>query len=220
MIPNLSDEIGGLIWYAECKALALDKICSFIPPADTYELRMYHSLYLINLLALLDRGKELFGQDVETAWVQSLDGLGGLSGENNAGYVRELRNAVIHRGLDITTEGSVIDGKVCAMAPQVISDRRGRTEPRQPFAPLLRTVFEACDDKIGPLVLSFAGESLKAIECVSIQEFRARYLNEIDASLHMPAWAKGMARASIDQLPFEELRTLQLEKLRKLLSRT
>jgi hypothetical protein len=53
MTKNIQEGVSGLLWYAECKNLALDAVISFRPPADSYAMRMYHSLYLTSLLSLL-----------------------------------------------------------------------------------------------------------------------------------------------------------------------
>jgi hypothetical protein len=212
------DGIGGLVWYAECKKLALKHVIAFTPPADGDEMRMYHSLYLTNLLALLDLAREMFGAAVEEEWQRTLDSLGGQSGANNAAYLRELRNAVIHRGTNMTAAGTSVGPWVCALSPVEVRSRSGKKGPFVPFDGLLRNVFATCEAAIGPVILKFASDALVADEETSVEELRETYLQGIDSTPHMPDWVKDMARKHVDEVPFEEVRGFQANKLRLLLT--
>jgi len=46
MNRSMQEGISGLLWYIECKNLALEAVMGFRPPADSHAMRMYHSLYL------------------------------------------------------------------------------------------------------------------------------------------------------------------------------
>lgn len=209
--------IGGLLWYAECKKLALEQVMDFRPPADSRRMGIYHGLYLANLLSLLELAVEMFGSEVERAWEQALDGQGGQSGANNAAYVRELRNSVVHRGANLAAAGIVVDGRTCALSPPQAFHRRGRKGPFAAFAPLLRNVFALCEEAIGPVVLAAAADALAADEDVTVEEMKSAYLQAISVSLHMPAWAKELAARHVDEAPFEQTRGHQARRLRDLL---
>lgn len=169
-------------------------------------------------MSLLDLAAEIFGANLTTAWLERMESIGDHTGENNTGYLRELRNAVVHRGLDIASSGTVVSNHVRAIAPAEISDRFGRRGSFKAFASTLFEVFEIGRSIAGPLVLEFAEPSFRAIEAMDLDEIRADYLRDMEASTLMPEWAKKMARESVDQIPFAEIRLLHSNKLRTLLS--
>jgi hypothetical protein len=210
------EKIGGLVWYAECMDRALLEIRSFSPPAN--DVRFYHSLFVVNLMSLVDRSGELFGIDVSQQWSACLNGHGGLNGENNIGYVRELRNAVVHRGLDIAASGVVISDHVRAVAPSVIADRSGRRGPFKAFGATLFEIFEVCRSTVGPVILTAAEPLLKEIEQVSLNDLRANYLDEMEATGLVPEWVKKMAREGVTRIPFDDVRSFHSNKLRSLLA--
>jgi len=219
MNRTMEEGIGGLLWYAECKNLALDEVMSFRPPANLHAMRMYHSLYLTSLLSLLELAVDLFGPQVTEAWTRALDGQGGKTGENNAAYLTELRNAAVHRGEDIVAMATVVEDKTCVIAPPQALHRFGKKGPHDAFGLLLRNIFAACENAIGPAILPAADDALKAEEGRSAEDLRTQYLNAMEASSFMPDWAKKMARENVDQVPFEEMRGFQAKKLRALLNR-
>jgi hypothetical protein len=210
------EKIGGLVWYAECMDRAFQEIRSLAPPAN--DVRFGHSLFVVNLMSLVERSIELFGNDVWLQWSARIDGHGGLNGDNNAGYVRELRNAVVHRGLDIAASGVVISNYVRAVAPSEISDRFGRRGPFKAFAVTLFEIFEVCRSTAGPVILTAAEPLLQAIEQVPLDELHTSYLRDIAASTLMPEWAKKMARENVGEITFADIRTYQSNRLRSLLA--
>lgn len=219
MTKNIQEGVSGLLWYAECKNLALDAVMGFTPPADGHAMRMYHTLYLTSLLSLVELAVELFGPQVTEAWMRALDGQGSKTGENNVAYLTELRNAVVHRGEDIVAMGTVVEGQTCAIAPPQAFHRFGKKGPYDAFAFLLRNIFAACENAIGPAILPIAGDALRAEENRSAEDLRTQYLEVVEASAFMPDWVKKMARENVDKVPFDEFRGFQAKKLRELLGR-
>jgi len=214
----MQEGVSGLLWYAECKNLALDAVMSFRPPADGHALRMYHSLYLTSLLSLLELAVELYGSQVTEAWTRALDGQGGKTGQNNVAYLTELRNAVVHRGEDIAAMGVVVEDQTCVIAPSQAFHRFSKKGPYGAFDLLLRNIFTACENAVGPAILPIA-DALRAEESRSAEDLRTQYLEVVEASTFMPDGVKKMARENVDKVPFEEWRGFQAKKLRELLSR-
>ena len=99
--------ISGLKWYFQAKNLALKSALSIISPLSVdqqNDIRIYYSLYLANLLSateMLLEKEYLFSQDFKQEIEAALSFPGFTDGENNYSYLRELRNAAIHRGFDI-----------------------------------------------------------------------------------------------------------------------
>ena len=102
-----------MLRYAECKQPALDKVKSFAPPAIGHDMRMYHSLYLTNLLALLDVALELFGEMLDTAGKKHCMDWVAILGKTTPRIFEHFE--AIHRGVDITAAGTVLAGQVCAI---------------------------------------------------------------------------------------------------------
>lgn len=206
----------GLIWYAECKNFALNKVENFVAPVNSYDLRMYHSLYLVNLHALLDRSIEIFGQYLNDKWVLYLQEGSKFSGDNNAGYLRELRNAVIHRGLDLTAQGEAIDGRIFVHAPEMVGDRLGKKEPFIAFSKYLKDVFRLCEIAIKQVLRPEIEVIIAEIEEKPISQMKADYLRNLEASTFEPEWAKAMSRKAVDELPFDRWRSHNADQYRKL----
>jgi hypothetical protein len=99
---------------------------------------------------------------VSEAWRRALEGQGGKTGENNVAYLTELRNAVVHRGEDIAAMGTVVEDQTCAIAPPQTFHRFGKKGPYDAFGLLLRNIFAACENAIGPAILPFANDALKS----------------------------------------------------------
>ncbi len=112
-------------WHLECAAFSAAEIMSFKPPADGFKMRMHYSLYALNLLGAVDAIHDVLDSGFETSIENALS-LENFSGELVLGYLRELRNGVVHRGVDLTAGGVVIDGLVCALAPPQVTNRGGK----------------------------------------------------------------------------------------------
>jgi hypothetical protein len=110
------DFLNALTWHLDCMALSLGEIERCHPPADIFQMRMYYSLYVSNFMSAVDFVSEKCGVPFNATLEASLSTLS-LSGADVIGYLRELRNGVIHRGLDPASGGRVIKGVVYAVAP-------------------------------------------------------------------------------------------------------
>jgi hypothetical protein len=210
--------IGSLVWYSEAKQLSLAKIQEFVPPANGREMRIYHGLYLTNLFAMIEAAPALCGELVIDSWRSALDGLGDQSGENNYCYLRELRNATVHRGMDITAAGIVVEGQVCALAPLEINDRHSKRGPFRRFDPLLRNMLAACEQAIATAVAPLAMVSIDQIDPPSEEDVQAAFDRAIDSAEHMPDWAKRTARKHFPTIDFDEVYAQQISKLKSLLT--
>lgn len=210
---------GSLAWYAEAKNLALEEVVKFVPPADPKRMRLFHDLYLVNMLALVDLASEIFGDEVRTGWLEALEGVGGLGAENNNSYLRELRNGAVHRSLDITAAGIVIEGVVCAVSPQEVWNRTGLAGPFKAFSPLLRNVFAICEDTIAAVIGPMVREANHESVIPSEEEFERTFHDAIDGAPHMPDWAKDMARLHVSYAHFSEAHAYQLRQCEDLMCR-
>jgi hypothetical protein len=172
-------------WWADLRAYALAQMPNFVPPADRGQLRVVHTLYLVGLMSALDIAKELFGeQPVEDDWRRALDGLGGFEGKHNSAYVREIRNAAMHRGLDLSAMGMVVNGQVCVVAPRIARERRPDRPVYQRFRLLLRNLYADCEDALAHVVV----DRMVAIETELSDQDPADYVAETDAIREAEDW--------------------------------
>ena len=207
--------LSGISWHLECMVLAAAAIDNFRPPADGFQMRMYYSLYLTNLMSAVDLVFEIHGNPFQTALEDSLR-TSNLSGAEVLGYMRELRNGIVHRGIDPTSGGMVVDGVVCAVAPPTVQNRGGARSYAAPTH-LLRDVFIHCEIGTKPIIERFLASSFEELASVKPEAMLNDALNAIEAVPHMPDWAKEMARQHMEPEMLVKARTHQIEKLRGLL---
>lgn len=205
----------GVSWHLECMVLAAAAIDNFRPPADGFQMRMHYSLYLNNLMSVIDMISETHGNPFQTALENSLK-TSALSGAQVLGYMRELRNAIVHRGMDPITGGQVVDGVVCAVAPPTVWNRKGTCSYAAP-ASLLRDIFIHCEVCIKPVIEGFLEFNFKELASVNPEAMLNDTLDAIEVVQRMPDWAKAMARTHVSSEMLAKAQTHQVEKLRGLL---
>ncbi len=91
-------------------------------------MRMYHSLYITDLLSVIDiiheRPVKGFKEHLEDT-LKTPE----LSGVDVLGYLRELRNGIVHRGIDPTAGGEVISGARRGVTRTIAKLLRRRSAP-------------------------------------------------------------------------------------------
>lgn len=203
-------------WHLECAAFSATEIMNFRPPADGFKMRMHYSLYASNLLGAVDAIQDAVDSGFETAIKNALP-LENFSGEHVLGYLRELRNGVVHRGVDLTAGGVVIDGLVCALAPPQVNNRGGNKVYAAPTQ-LLVDLFRHGDQQLKP-VLEQALEPVMSILCSPASEYDVAQAHDLlESVVHMPEWVKQGARQSINAEMITAGRQQHSEKLRRLLN--
>ncbi|WP_183004099.1 hypothetical protein [Achromobacter sp. UMC71] len=161
MATDNEEKLFSLKWYVDCKdRVLMDILAGFFPPANGDEMRLTYGLYFMHLMSLAEAVREYCPKSPQDRMTHALDGLGGNSGENNYRYLRETRNAVVHRGWNIAETGRVDDaGRVRLLAPP--GDRVGRgVNPPVAFAEYLDSVIMEVEARLGPsieLALTDAG---------------------------------------------------------------
>lgn len=207
--------ISGISWHLECMVLAAAAIDNFYPPADGFQMRMYYSLYITNLMSAIDMAYEKYGQSFQTDLEDSLK-TSNFSGAGVLGYIRELRNGIVHRGINPTSGCVVVDGVVYAMAPPTVQNRRGDQRYAAP-AHLLRDIFLHCEIGTKPTIERFLEAGFKELASVKPETMLNEALNIIADIPHMPDWAKKMAYKHLNQEILVKAQTHEIEKLRELL---
>lgn len=117
-------------------------------------MRQYYSEYFVSLVSatelLLESEYEhhaKFKMALERVFV--FDSL--PDGKSNYAYIRELRNSIIHRGLDVSAASHVNDDFLLLIAPSSMSNRSGDKE-YQAMGFYLLDVIAKCEAVIGPLI--------------------------------------------------------------------
>ena len=207
--------VSAITWHLECMVLAATEIDNFRPPTDSFQKRMHYSLYLANLMSAIDMVSEKCGRSFETALKDNLK-TSNLSGAEVLGYIRELRNGIVHRGIDPTSSATVVDGLICAVSPLTVQTRGGDRSFPAP-APLLRDVFIHCEVRTKPIIERFLEPTFKKLASPNPEALLSDALRLVDAAPHMPDWAKEMAHKALKPEDLVRAQAHEIEKLRGLL---
>lgn len=116
--------LGVLKCYFESKNLSLKIALKFRAPLSVEnmaDLRLYYSQYFVSLLSatefLFDK-EYLFHKEFKCWLYEKFVFNGANNGEENYLYLRELRNAIVHRGYDILNASRFIKNFPLIIAPQ------------------------------------------------------------------------------------------------------
>ena len=129
-----------MAYFASAKKYAIQQMLQIEKPLsndDLCRINIFYGAYFTYLVGLIDyliKDKELLTQtEVENV----------LGGENNYFYVRNLRNAIVHRGEEIANRGVEIANKpglIAPMSPVVVADPQNKTNYSKFTDNLLQTV--------------------------------------------------------------------------------
>lgn len=204
-MTNLSiaarDMLYSLSWYMSARQTALRAALSFRTPlsvTDQTDMRVHYSGYFLNLLA----ATELF-RETTTLWPNNFEVQlysrfvfdGFQDGKANYLYVRELRNAVVHRGLDITSAAHIDGNFPMILAEPEIQNRRG-TETFVAFDKYLLLVIAKCESVIVPVMLDCLNAAGIFEATIDAGATVAEYRQAVEQSQAIPEHLKAMARVT------------------------
>ncbi len=162
------------------------------------DLRVHYSSYFLNLLAateLLRETTTLPPNDFETRLYSRLVFDGFQDGEANYLYIRELRNAVVHRGLDITSTAH-IDGDFPMILAEPKVQNRTRTKTYVTFGKYLLQVIAKCESVVGPVILDYLNAAGIFQATIDAEAALVEYREVVEQSNAMPDFVKAMALAT------------------------
>ncbi|MTD33423.1 hypothetical protein [Paludibacterium denitrificans] len=152
------DMLYSLSWYMSARKTALRSALSFRTPlsvTDQTDMRVHYSGYFLNLLAATELFRETttlqpnnFEEQLYSRFV--FDGF--QDGEANYSYIRELRNAVVHRGLDVTSAAHFDGNFPMILAEPEVKNRNGKIT-FVAFDKYLLHVIEKCESVVGSVML-------------------------------------------------------------------
>lgn len=209
--------------YFESKNLAIKNALRFrcpLSPEQQKELRQYYSEYFVALASATDLLCEpsyefnaRFKEQISIAL--SFDAF--PDGKCNYNYIRELRNSIVHRGLDVCSAAHVYEDRLLVVAPPNVPDRNGR-KSYPAFGNYLIEIIAKCEEIVGPLIAKHLEEVGLLRPLLTQDQARAeasRYLGEAPA---VPDWVKQHASSFFSQLDFFEVQVSGIAKLVSLLN--
>jgi hypothetical protein len=165
-------------------------------------MRVHHSLYFVNLLSSIDHiCDHLHDQPAHRAFLDQIED--GFGRTDNFKYVRELRNEIVHRGLDPTVAGHADDTTVYVLCPPKVQDRQRKESYTCSFKYIVQLAAH-CTAVVDPAISA----TLNRLDLfnptrhmVCEEDVRAAVRN----STAMPDWAKAMSERSFDEIDYSEL---------------
>lgn len=217
-IIRTSEMLSAVKWYFELKNLSLRNALALRCPLSVEnqkDLRQYYSQYFAGLLS----ATELFLEKEYPNSTRFRDLLykklsfeNFPDGEKNYSYLRELRNSIIHRGLDISSAAHIKDDFPLIISPSPVTNRSGAIS-HIAFGRYLIEVIEKCEGVMRDIFLEHFEEfSLldKRLPQEQIIELSEKFISNATA---MPDWAKKLALTSIKDINHEEVHLASMSSL-------
>lgn len=151
MVKKKLDILVDMSYFAKCKKVAIKNLMELIKPLNNEQcslMNIFYNSYFTYWLGLVD----YLIEDVKFVKQKDIENL--LGSEDNYYYIRNLRNAVVHRAEDLSNKGMVFDNTeiVVPFSPVNILDKKGN-KVYQPFHKDLMHIIKKCED-INTLCLS------------------------------------------------------------------
>lgn len=206
----------GLNWYLESRNWAFGKMRTCPHGSQIFDVRMYHSLYFISVMSAIEHVRDYLrtGSEMERKFMKTIRG-----SAQDFEYVRELRNAVIHRGLDIAAAAHSDNSVLYVLCPERVADRHGKKS----YTPSVRYLLQLaaqCDSACNPAIESVL-TTLGLFDPLQHLATKEETQGWVKNSSAMPEWAKAMSAGMFGQLNFPEVAqkvaNARIEKMRSLL---
>lgn len=195
------DMLHSLSWYMSARQTALRAALTFrtqLSATDQTDIRVHYSGYFLNLLAATELFLEtttLQPNDFEARLYSRLIFDGFQDGKANYAYIRELRNAVVHRGLDITSSAH-IDGNFPMFLAEPKVQNRGGAKTLVAFDKYLLHVIAKCESVVGYVMLDCLNAAGIFEATIDAEAAVAGYRETVEQAHAMPEYVKAMARAT------------------------
>jgi hypothetical protein len=136
----------GLLGYLEDRSWALGKVRTSPYGSTLFDTRVHHRLYLQSLLSAVDHVRDFLRNNTEA--VVRFDAVL-TNGNDNFVYTRELRNAVLHRGLELVGAAHSHGSALWVICPRDVKNQRG-TKVFQPPFKYFRQLADYCEQVCNP----------------------------------------------------------------------
>lgn len=194
----LDERLNTIFYYMRTKRFAINKMVKFLAPLDESqleEMQVLYSIYFNSFVSLI----EYIKCDLDKTEI--LDKCYYVLGsEDNYLYVKELRNSIIHRGLDVSSTGCTLKNStiVVPFSPPVVSNRTNAKQYNSFTNNLFQLV--AMLEQINSYIYKIC-EDLQILEYRPITE--EIYNKRIDEDLYMPDYAKDLSKQIV--LDYDEM---------------
>jgi hypothetical protein len=166
---------------------------------EAEDLRIHYSNYYVNLISAIESISEV-GDFEPGLFLKTLEArfstIDATSGSDNYMYVRELRNSIVHRGLDIASGAHFVSNFPLLIAPAMVNNK-WHDKSYLRFSYYLLGVIELCETVVGPTIEEHINQIGVFNKEPDREEWPGESLKFIDLSTEMPEWAKSMARESL-----------------------
>lgn len=192
------DMLYSLSWYMSARQTALRAALSFrtqLSVTDQTDMRVHYSGYFLNLLAATELFREtttLRPNDFEDQLYLRLVFDGFQDGEANYSYIRELRNSVVHRGLDITSAAHIYGSFPMILAEPTVQNHK-RTKTFVAFDKYLLHVIAKCESVVGSVMLDCLNAASIFEATIDTEAAITEYRKAVEHSHVMPEHIKAMA---------------------------
>jgi len=216
------DLLSALSLYLATKGTALRSALRLRAPLTSeqaLDLRIHYSNYFVNLLSAIELIRE-GPAPTSRQFSDALDAAFSIpkfpNGAENYAYIRELRNAIVHRGFDIASAAHFAAGIPLLIAPSTIANRGGNHHYKA-FSYYVLGIVERCEAVVGPTIESHLSTLGLLERAPDHQEVLSEFLELVDQSSVMPEWAKKMARENMGEIDYKVSHLTSIAKLRDLL---
>ncbi len=226
--PQTRSMIHALTWYMAARKTALRAALLFRTPLTEImatDMRVQYSTYFQNLLSATELMREptsLPPKSFETELYARFVFPGFPDGESNYEYIKCLRNAIIHRGYDITSAAQVNDNFLMLIALPTIQNNATNPSKIKTFGAFDKYVLgiiRKCESVICNVMLDTLNNEGIFQATVDSQASIAEFHSDIQNSHVIPEWAKSMS-ATIELKPewFVDINNSMQERLREALT--
>ncbi|AFN55982.1 hypothetical protein FBY51_1255 [Zymomonas mobilis] len=185
--------------YMTARKTALRKALKFRTPLSEdnwLDMRNHYSNYFINLISAVDlifEQKKFKGEDLQKKLYSQFSFEDFPDGKSNYLYIHEIRNAIVHRGLDITEETHIKNNFVLIIAPEKISNQSGKKSYKS-FGKYLLDIIKKCEDIICSIMSAFLDENGIFESEIDTKSSEEEYKLSIDQNKVMPEPIKKLAQ--------------------------
>lgn len=197
--------LDGLSWYLETRQWAREKIDTCPHGSKGQDIKMFHYLYFANLFSAIDLVDDYLVAAEGGAKFMRAEVQQNFTAPSDFDYALQLRNAIVHRGLDPATAGHSDNQLLFVLCPTGIRKKGGAMELPCTFT-YTKELAAECDRAANAAIFQAINQRGFLIEG-QFATTPAEHLAAIDASTVMPDWAKIMARSALSEIDFEALAT-------------
>jgi hypothetical protein len=196
--------LDGLLWYLETRNWAFEKLNSCPIGSQGLDIKMYHYLYFSNLFGAVDIVRDHSEEIGEKANFE--EGIRrGFGNNDDYQYARELRNAIVHRGLDPAAAGHADDKILYVLCPATITDRDEKKSYSCTFR-YTAQLAERCNRIVNAAIFEFL-DSHDYLNPAGITVNKEKTLEAVNNATAMPDWARAMAAQAFDAIDFGQMAT-------------